>query len=73
MKILSLDGIERPVARIRELLTADFVHLLREDYVAENEATDDTLRKALESYVKEDNDESMDPGQFVRGVTNVGL
>lgn len=69
MRISSLDGMDRSIVSTRELLTIDFVILLREDYLSEGELTADTLRKVLKTYANEDNDETVDPGQFVRGVT----
>lgn len=59
------------IRRIRELLTTDVVKLPREESIAEDDATYESLRKALELYAIAAIDESMDPGQFVRGVTKV--
>lgn len=67
MKISNPDGVKRSVVSIRELVAADFVELLSEDYVTEDEPTDYALREALGIYAGEDNGDSLDPGQFVRG------
>lgn len=49
MEISNQDGLERPVASIREIISINFVELLRKDYAAEKEelAGDAEFRRAL--------------------------
>lgn len=69
--IFNSDGMEGSIASIRELLsTSDLVELFTEDYASETEefTEDAALRKTLKMYACED-DDSMDTGQFVKGIT----
>ena len=72
MMISNEDGVERPVARIRDLIPRTFVQLLEEDYSSDTQdlSKDDALRRALQLFACED-DESMDPARFVKEVTKV--
>ena len=56
MMIPSEDGVERPVAGIRDLIPRTFVQLLQEDYTSEtqNQSKDDALRRALHLFACED-------------------
>lgn len=60
MRISNWDGTEQSIASIGELLTTDFVELLRKGCFTE-ELTNDALRKAFKMYAYED-DGTMDLG-----------
>ena len=62
MMISNDDGVERPVARIRELIPKTFVQALEEDYTSETQdlSKDYALQRALHLFACED-DESLDP------------
>lgn len=71
MKIYNSGGMERSVASTRELRATRFRPIVERGplYVAEQELTDNVLRKASKTYANGDSDNSLNPGQFVRGVT----
>lgn len=70
MRISNLDGLGRLAVSIRERLSRNLVELFREDYPSDTkELTGDVeLRRALKLFACEE-DESMNPGQFVTGIT----